>query len=195
MVSMGSHINFKGLDAWFSGMTPRMKKEVSLGVRDQLALIERRHKRKEIKSGGRGNPVGRTWTSRTRELSRSFHRDWKQGSLKGAYGSDKRRARTIEDGGEIRAKGKYLAIPLDKAPRANNKPVGPRDVEGLFFITSKKGNNLLVKSEGGGIIPMYALKRSVKLPPRPALDRAVKATEKPREAVMLKHVDKALGGK
>jgi len=197
MASIGAHINFKGMQDLMVGLKPRMRKEISLGVRDQLALIERRHKRKEIARGGSGRAVKNKWTSRTGELSKSFHRDWKTGSMKGAYGSDKRRSKKIEEGGEIRARGKFLAIPTDNAPRANNKPVGPRDVPGLAYIQSLKGQPLLVKPTGDGadFLVMYILRKKVKLPPRPALDRAMKATEKPREAVMLKHIDKALGEK
>lgn len=166
-----------------------MRKELSLGVRDGLAILENDHKRNQVKRGGSSRAVSGTWTSRTGELSKSFHRDWKMGALEGAYGSDKERSRVIEEGGTIRAKNKYLAIPTENAP----KKVWPRHVPGLFFITSKAGNHLLARGSGEGIEIMYILKPSVTLPPRPALQKAVNATENKREDRLLQAVDKALG--
>jgi len=183
-------VNSRGLERMIAGAAKNMRKEISLGVRDQLVIIERRHKKVETNRGGKSRAVSKRWTSRTGELSKSFHRDWRPGGMSGAYGSALPRARTIEEGGTIRAKGKYLAIPTENAP----KGVWPRYVDNLFFIKSQRGNNLLVKSDGASsLLVMYILKKQVKLPPRPSLDRAIKNTEKDRNKRMDQAVDRALG--
>jgi phage gpG-like protein len=91
-----------------------------------------------------------------------------------------------EYGGTITAKrSKYLAIPIHpslKTAAGIAKVPGPRSVPGLFFITSKKGNHLLVKSVGKNIEPWYLLRKSVSIPARPYMQPALehiadKATE------------------
>ena len=192
---IGIKAGTSAIEKFAADAVKHMKKEVALGVRDSLVLIEKRHKEKETNKGGDARAVAKKWTSRTGELRKSFHRDWKPGQLVGAYGSDQVRALVIEKGteatgGPIKPKGTYLAIPTKNAP----KKVWPRYVDNLFFIKSKKGNPLLVKSTGkDSFMVMYILKKEVELKPRPALDRAIKATEKPRHDRMMKAVDRALG--
>jgi len=87
-----------------------------------------------------------------------------------------------ETGGRVKPRRrKYLAIPLKaaqtKARDVSGKFIGTiagqtqpslYGVKGLFVIKSKKGNLLLVKrkSKKGGIIPLFVLKKSVKIPAR-----------------------------
>ena len=74
-----------------------------------------------------------------------------------------------ETGGVIKAKkAKYLTIPLPAALRSNGTPIKrkARDWKDTFVAKSKKGNLLIFQKRGSKIVPLYALKRSVKIPPR-----------------------------
>ncbi len=69
----------------------------------------------------------------------------------------------LERGAIIRAKhGGNLTIPLH--PRAEARRA--RTVVGLFPITSRRGNHLLVMRRGAGIEPWYLLRKSVRIPGR-----------------------------
>ena len=166
----------------------KLDKELSLATRDSLAIIENNHKKKQIRRGG-GKAVRDRWTTRQGMGRRSFHRDWKPGAHEGAYGSILKRMRVLEEGGTIRPKGKYLAIPTENAP----KNVSARYVPDLTFIISKRGNALLVRPTGKTFEVMYILKDKVTLPPRPTLKRAEKATEKARDKRLQQAIDNTIG--
>jgi len=74
-----------------------------------------------------------------------------------------------ESGATIRPKkAKYLAIPLPEALDRRGVPLkpGPRDWPNTFVAESKKGNLLIFQRRTGRIVPLYVLKREVKIPPR-----------------------------
>lgn len=71
-------------------------------------------------------------------------------------------------------KAKYLTIPLPAALRSNGTPIKPsaRQWRNTFVAESKKGNLLIFLKKGNGdIVPLYALKKSVKIPPRLGLTK------------------------
>lgn len=74
-------------------------------------------------------------------------------------------------------RAKYLTIPLDAALNSNGTPKkrSARMWSNTFVGTSKKGNLLIFQKTAGGIIPLYALKKSVKIPPRLGLVDHTKA--------------------
>jgi hypothetical protein len=197
MASITALMNTQGLDKMMGpNVGAGVKKELALAVRDNLVIIETWHKKKEIRRAqqSKSRAVKGTWTTRTGQLRRSFHRDWKQGKLYGAYGSDLGRAKKIEEGGTIRARGTFLAIPTSAAP----VDVWPRYIPGLVYIQSLRGQPLLVKPKGGksaGFTVMFVLRRQVTLPPRPALARSVKKTVSKRDARLFKGIEKAVLGK
>lgn len=79
-------------------------------------------------------------------------------------------ARILERGGTIRPKRvQYLTIPL---PGVKG---WARNYENAFFIKSKKGNLLLVQSEGKGLKPLFVLKKSVQIPAFEWLEKSVQA--------------------
>lgn len=82
-------------------------------------------------------------------------------------------ARIHELGGTIRpVRRKWLAIPLPPARTAAgvSRYKTPRDVPGLHFVTSKRGNLLLVKPDGQ---PWFVLRKDVDIPARPYLRPAL----------------------
>ena len=74
-----------------------------------------------------------------------------------------------ETGGTIRPKhSKYLAIPLDAALTAKGVARGrPRDFKDTFFAVSKKGNLIMFGKSMGKVVPLFAMKKEVKIPKRP----------------------------
>lgn len=79
-----------------------------------------------------------------------------------------------EYGGTINAKNsRYLTIPLPPALRANGTPKmkSARDWPNTFVITSKKGNKLICQRRGKQVVPLYLLRRSVRIPARLGMRR------------------------
>lgn len=74
-----------------------------------------------------------------------------------------------EFGGTVVARGaRYLAIPLPAALDDRGEPLrdSPQDWDNTFIQRSKAGNLLIFRRDGTGIIPLYALKTSTRIPPR-----------------------------
>ena len=93
-----------------------------------------------------------------------------------------------EYGGTIKPKSsKYLAIPLDAAKTPAGVPRGaPRDFQDTFFFKSKAGNLLIgQKGIGGGLIPLFVLKKSVEIPKRRWASSAIDKTL----PALFKHID------
>jgi len=83
-----------------------------------------------------------------------------------------------ETGGVIRARrAKYLTIPLRAALNSNGTPIkkSAREWSNTFVATSKKGNLLIFQRKGRDIVPLYVLKKSVKIPPRLQMQKTIEA--------------------
>lgn len=180
------------------GHWPPLKRAVSRGIRDSLAIIQRVHKTEVV---GRGiGPWGGVWSTRTGEALRSFHIAMAPDALEGAYGSELTRIGVLEMGtqealgGPLRPKhGKYLAIPTQNAKRGKGRGLAPRDTPGLVFITSKAGNPLLIRPKGRGQFDvMFLLRTQVTIPPHPTMERAVSRAQPAVDARLLKAVEEGL---
>lgn len=120
--------------------------------------------------------------TRTGRLRASYGHEVKQtsngvemdfGVIKARDGKVLEYARVHEHNGEtvIRAKnGKFLAIPLDAAKTAKGVARGgPRDYPDTF-VRSFGGSPMIVQQIGNGrILPLFVLKRSVRVKGRPAV--------------------------
>lgn len=86
-------------------------------------------------------------------------------------------ARIQEFGGEIRAKGGALTVPIGVEGRRAATEAAGRGVRSLdlVFIKRKGGKNPLLarKRADGTIIPLFVLAKSVTLPPRPYIGPAL----------------------
>ncbi len=74
-----------------------------------------------------------------------------------------------EEGATITAKrAQFLTITMPAARNGRGIPIFPRarDWPNTFVQKSKRGNLLIFQKRGASIVPLYLLKRSVKLPPR-----------------------------
>lgn len=81
-----------------------------------------------------------------------------------------------EKGATIRAKrSKFLTIPLPAALDGRGIPLRrrARDWDNTFVQRSRRGNLLIFQKRGENIVPLYVLKRSVKLRPRLALGKTL----------------------
>jgi hypothetical protein len=85
--------------------------------------------------------------------------------------------RIHETGGTIRAKnGKYLTIPLPAALNSDGTPKkrSAREWDRTFVRESKAGNLLIFQKRGSGIVPLYVLKKKVRIPARLGLGDTLK---------------------
>lgn len=86
-----------------------------------------------------------------------------------------------ETGGTITAKkAQYLTIPLPAALKSNGTPrrARARDWPNTFILKSKKGNLLIVQKQGKSILPLYLLRKSVKIPARLGMRRRLQRDTK-----------------
>ena len=103
-----------------------------------------------------------------------------------------------EDGSIVKARGRYMAIPLPAALDSRGIPLkrGPRDWDNTFVFESKKGNLLIARREATGIVPLYVLKTKVKIPPRLGLQAALNREGESLEGrlidAVLKKIDRDL---
>lgn len=177
---------------------PQLKKAVSRGIRDSLAIIQRTHKTEVV---GRGiGPWGDAWSTRTGEALRSFHIAMTPGEIEGAYGSELTRIGVLEMGtqealgGPLRPKNsKYLAISTPKAKVGKGRGLAPRDTPGLVFAISKAGKPMLIRPKGGGQFDvMFLLRTEVTIPPHPTMDRAVSRSQAAVDKRLLDAVEEGL---
>lgn len=95
-----------------------------------------------------------------------------------------------EFGATITAKGKYLAIPLQKKYKGRS----PKEFNDLFFVPSKSGDGgTLCKAKGKGQVEAcYWLTKSVKIPERSFLRACVDEKQKDFYKFAEKQLDKWL---
>lgn len=107
---------------------------------------------------------------RTGNLRRSIQYRVNENALSGEFGSyNTTYAMIHEKGGTLTAKrGQFLAIPI--SPEAKTKAgvfKSPRTFKNTFVKESRNGNKIIFQKKGKNIIPLFVLKRSVKIPARP----------------------------
>ena len=132
-------------------------------------------------------------SGRTGQLRRSFKARMllkKKGKVSAGVFSSLVYAGIQDRGGVIKAKRKFLAIPLKRLP------VGkwPRHFSDLFFIRSKKGNAILARQKGDGIEPVFVLKRRVTLRGRDYIDKAKKKAEPAIREILEEFTQKKIDG-
>lgn len=158
----------KSIEKSIAGTAPVMKRELKQFLIDITESLARRH----------GNPYpggtgAKTLSRRSGAMISKFKESVTvQGSnlddIVGSF-SGPHYARAQEYGATITArKAKYLTIPLPAALNSNGTPKkkSAREWKDTFVIKSKKGNLLIVQKQGSGILPLYVLKKQVKIPAR-----------------------------
>lgn len=100
-----------------------------------------------------------------------------------------------EYGGVITPKtSKYLTIPLPAALRGDGTPIRKkaRDWDNTFVMRSKKGNLIIFRKVlAGKIVPLYVLKKRVKIPPRLGMTKTVDEQLNFFEKQLLERLDEA----
>ena len=104
--------------------------------------------------------------------------------------ADSRYARMHEEGGVIRPKrAKFLAIPL--VPGLTS----PRNQYGTFVFRASSGKLIIARrSPGGGLEPLYVLKKQVKIPDRPFLKPALEDNRARIEKMIARAYFKSMRG-
>lgn len=101
-----------------------------------------------------------------------------------------------ETGGTITPKrSQYLTIPTDFALDSRGVPIkqSARQWENTFVRTSKAGNLLIFQKRGKDIVPLYVLKKSVRLRPRLGMAKTFEDNIPFFEQRVLNVIDKELG--
>lgn len=77
-----------------------------------------------------------------------------------------------ETGGTKTARGRFLTIPLPAAMDSRGVPIKSRarDWNDTFIARSKRGSLLIFQRSGKDVIPLYLLKKSVRIPARLGMD-------------------------
>jgi len=99
-----------------------------------------------------------------------------------------------EFGATIFAKrAQFLTIPLDAALKGGRKiHRSSRDWKNTFVFRSKAGNLLIAQKKGRRVVPLYVLKRSVRIPARLGMRQSI-ADQMPRALTrILDSMDKEL---
>jgi hypothetical protein len=81
-----------------------------------------------------------------------------------------------EKGGVIRAKtSNYLTIPLPAALNGNGTPrqLSARQWQGTFVARSRAGNLIIFQKRGRDIVPLYVLKKSIRIRARLGLKKTL----------------------
>lgn len=102
-------------------------------------------------------------------------------SIVAVIGSGVRRGKNVaysaihETGGTIKPKrAKYLTIPLKAAKTASGVARGKaRDFANTFIKKVSSGDLLIFQNKGNGIIPLFVLKKSVKIPASRYMSKAL----------------------
>ncbi len=98
-------------------------------------------------------------------------------TIRGRIGAS-REMKIHEKGGVIKVKkAKFLTIPLKAALDSRGIPLkrSARDWRNTFVAKSKKGNLLIFQKRGVGIVPLYVLKKEVRIPPRLGMEKRIRA--------------------
>ena len=150
----------------------KLGQAIFLGVKDSLLIVKRQAK-DNVRTGGSAGLVQRgshLLNSITDEGPRR-----KGTRIIGGVGTNIPYGPTHEFGATIRPKtAKFLTIPLPAAKtKAGRSRGGARSFPNTFVRRSKAGNLILFQKLGSRIIPLFVLKKMVKIPKRPWLKPAV----------------------
>ena len=177
----------KGLEALSLGaislekIDPVIRKTILVWLRAISDQMKTRHS--GAWPGGTGT---KSLSRRTGNLIRTIEQSVKvtgkfsgSGEIRGQIGSPLIYASTQEFGATIKPKrAQYLTVPLPAALNANGTMKLPkaRDYPRTFVAKSRRGNLIIFQKKGrNSIVPLFVLKRQVRIPPRLNLGVAVEA--------------------
>lgn len=175
--AVGLHALAKNMRLSLKGVDDELKAEMLVFLRDVARDLAAFHGSDWSPAGGGGPALRRRSGRAIRSIINSVKVTGSginniRGTIGGVW-----YLRIHEYSGVIKARrSRYLTIPLPAALRANGTPIKPRarDWPNTFVITSRKGNKLIcTKGSGKEIIPLYLLKRSVRIPARLGMRRRI----------------------
>ncbi|MDR4483826.1 MAG: HK97 gp10 family phage protein [Nitrospirales bacterium] len=114
------------------------------------------------------------------------------GNLRLRVGSNLVYAPIHEFGKRVKpTRSKYLTIPLDAAKTAAGvQRFSARKAPGPTFVKrSKKGNLIIFRNAGGNLIPLFLLRKSVKIPKRPIWRPSLVEVREPLREFLVSEVE------
>ena len=145
-------------DAAKKGMVHAMRRSV-IRLADYIASEKLSGQELNVRTGNLRRSLQESRARKVQEIA---------GGVRGTVGTNVEYAEVHERGGTIRPKSKkWLTIPIGEALTASGVPRGSaRDFDNTFFAHSRRGNLILFTKKGDGIIPLFVLKKTVKIPRR-----------------------------
>ena len=156
---------------------PLIRVEMEESLKDVYEKLEKRHSQKwapdtvNPRGKARGQ-LNRKSGKMLRSIKSSIKVRGRGENIEGSIGGNALAA-LHETGGRIKpTNSDYLAIPLPAALTSAGKPKKrkPREWQNTFVFESRNGNLLIAQRRGRRIVPLYLLKKSVKIPVRLGLD-------------------------
>lgn len=187
---------FEDIKKVFNKIDPTRQDSVAKTMMTKVGLLMERSLK--------GNLSGRILKRRTGYLAGSITSNVKnsEGNWKTTVGSGVRTgkravyANILEKGGTIKPnKSKFLAIPLRAALTGAGAPrkSGPRQWANTFVRRSHGGNLIIFQANGKGkIIPLYVLKKSVRIPGKDYMGKSLQETTESILRVMNNEVSEGL---
>lgn len=153
-------------------LTPVVRRQLDLFMRGVIEAMRQRHDTPWPEGTSPKGVRPGTMSKRSGGIAKSLGYSVSGSSLDdvraAVFGS--RIARVHERGAVIRTKrAKYLTVPLPAALDSRGNPLRrrARDWDNTFVKRSKKGNLIIFQSRGRGeIIPLYVLRKQVRIPAR-----------------------------
>jgi len=154
---------------------PKRLKDLTLPNR-VIGELSLRSIRKNFRVGGRPKkwkPSRRKLTGHktlinTTALMRSISARPEKDKL--TIGTNKIYAPLMHYGGTVRAKNaKFLTIPIGLTPLQMRQGLRARDFKNTFIAKSRFSSLIIFQKEAGGVKPLFLLKPSVRIVPRPFL--------------------------
>lgn len=152
-----------------------VNKEMAKFLRSNLATLAKRHGT-QFPGGTGTDSLSRRSGQLVRRLPDAAKVTGKRiQNVEGRISLPKRYA-IHERGGVIKPKGsKYVFIPLPEALDASGKPKPPKSFKNTFIAESRKGNLLVFQKRGRGqLVPLYLLRKQVRIPPRLGMGDSLK---------------------
>jgi phage gpG-like protein len=177
------------LDTFISGFLPGVAKgmNIEMGIMANIIKVNKLSGQVLKRRSGRLASSIRYWV----KLGRN--------KIHAAIGSDVEYAAIHETGGIIRPKrARWLTIPFPGA-MTQNRRYGhvrgrARTFSDTFIKRSQRGNLIIFQDRGSEIVPLFILKKRVRIPKRPYMEPAIRARMPRMQHQIFRELNKAWAG-
>ena len=167
----------KGLQTGLKNSVQPVKKDLLKALFKVSDALGKRHIKAWRPGGSSSNRLFRRSGKGIRGITKSVKvRGSSLGSIRGQIGA-KFPMSVHEKGAVVRAKNaKFLTIPLPAALNSRGIPLRKRARQwpDTFVSVTRNRNLIIFQKREGGIVPLYLLKKSVRIPPRLGMEDTLK---------------------